>query len=79
MAALLMLSSATAAKPSRATAQPAGPHGLPLLPSGEHLTLDAPGWTRGIGTWKAASGPRPPRSAATSPGRALSEARPSSN
>ena len=30
--------------------QPAGPHGLPLLPSGEHLTLDAPGWTRGIGT-----------------------------
>ena len=48
---LLCLSSSAALKPALAPPlQPAGPHGLPLLPSGEHLTLDAPGWTRGIGT-----------------------------
>ena len=49
---LLCLSSATALKPSLAPPlQPTGgPHGLPLLPSGESLVLDAPGWTRGIGT-----------------------------
>ena len=51
VAALLILSSAAALKPALAPPlQPAGPHGLPLLPSGDHLTLDAPGWTRGIGT-----------------------------
>ena len=50
--ATLILSSAAALKPSLAPPlQPAGgPHGLPLLPSGESLVLDAPGWTRGIGT-----------------------------
>jgi len=50
--AALILSSAAALKPSLAPPlQPAGgPHGLPLLPSGESLVLDAPGWTRGIGT-----------------------------
>ena len=48
---LTALSNTAAPKPSRAPPlQAAGPHGLPLLPSGEHLTLDAPGWTRGIGT-----------------------------
>ena len=51
-ALLLILSTAAALKPSLAPPlQPTGgPHGLPLLPSGDHLTLDAPGWTRGIGT-----------------------------
>ena len=50
-ALLLILSTAAALKPSLAPPlQPTGgPHGLPLLPSGDHLTLDAPGWTRGIG------------------------------
>ena len=49
--AALILSSAAALKPALAPPlQPAGPHGLPLLPSGESLVLDAPGWTRGIGT-----------------------------
>ena len=57
---LLCLSSAAALKPTLAPPlQSNGPHGLPLLPSGEHLTLDAPGWTRGIGTggrvWPAAA------------------------
>ena len=51
-ALLLILSTAAALKPSLAPPlQPTGgPHGLPLLPSGESLVLDAPGWTRGIGT-----------------------------
>ena len=51
-AQLLILSTAAALKPSLAPPlQPTGgPHGLPLLPSGESLVLDAPGWTRGIGT-----------------------------
>ena len=62
VAALLILSTAAALKPSLAPPlQPTGgPHGLPLLPSGESLVLDAPGWTRGIGTggrvWPAATG-----------------------
>ena len=48
---LCLSSSAAALKPALAPPlQAAGPHGLPLLPSGDHLTLDAPGWTRGIGT-----------------------------
>ena len=48
---LLCLSSTAALQPSLAPQlQAAGPHGLPLLPSGESLKLDAPGWTRGIGT-----------------------------
>ena len=50
-ALLLMLSTAAALKPTLAPPlQSNGPHGLPLLPSGESLVLDAPGWTRGIGT-----------------------------
>ena len=48
---LLCLSSTAALKLTLAPPlQSNGPHGLPLLPSGDHLTLDAPGWTRGIGT-----------------------------
>ena len=48
---LLCLGSTAALKPALAPPlQSNGPHGLPLLPSGDHLTLDAPGWTRGIGT-----------------------------
>ena len=47
---LLCLSSSTAALKLAPPLQSNGPHGLPLLPSGEHLTIDAPGWTRGIGT-----------------------------
>ena len=50
-ALLLILSTAAALKPALAPPlQSNGLHGLPLLPSGEHLTLEAPGWTRGIGT-----------------------------
>ena len=56
--AIILSTAAALARAPLAPLARAGPHGLPLLPSGEHLTLDAPGWVRGVGTggrvWPAA-------------------------
>jgi predicted nicotinamide N-methyase len=57
--ALILGTAAALAPAPLAPLARAGPHGLPLLPSGEHLNLDAPGWVRSIGTggrvWPAAA------------------------